>query len=146
MTAITFITLTVVEGLFVGVSLTLDQGLRSTGVAVRGLPTLLDEGVRKVRKELVPTLITNYKVWPLAQILNFAVVPIKLQVPCPPPVVAPTILRTPPPSKFESRPRLRFLAPSAPRFAPSKVRPARSATVRRVASATQRLNNGIQNT
>jgi len=80
MTAITFISLTVVEGLCEGFSLTLDRGLRSTGLAVRGLPTLLEEGVRKVRKELVPTLITNYKVWPLAQILNFAVVPIKLQV------------------------------------------------------------------
>ena len=40
----------------------------------------LQDGIRKVQKELKPTLIANYKVWPLAQILNFAVVPVKLQV------------------------------------------------------------------
>ena len=94
MTTVTFITLTVVEGLLDGFSLTLDGGLRSTGAAARGLPALFDEGVRKVRKELAPTLVANYKVWPLAQILNFAVVPVKLQVQPPTP---PTPPHPPPP-------------------------------------------------
>jgi len=33
-----------------------------------------------VKETLAPTLITNYKVWPLVQVLNFAIVPVKLQV------------------------------------------------------------------
>ena len=37
----------------------------------------------KVKTELAPTLITNYKVWPAVQILNFQFVPVKLQVVCP---------------------------------------------------------------
>lgn len=38
------------------------------------------KGVAKVKAELGPTLVTNYKVWPAFQILNFQFVPVKLQV------------------------------------------------------------------
>jgi hypothetical protein len=38
------------------------------------------KGVDKVKQDLGATLITNYKVWPAVQILNFTVVPLKLQV------------------------------------------------------------------
>ena len=42
------------------------------------------QGVQKVKQDLKATLITNYKVWPAVQVLNFSVVPLKLQVPpCP---------------------------------------------------------------
>ena len=39
-----------------------------------------NKGIEKVKTELKPTLITNYKVWPAVQVLNFTVVPLKLQV------------------------------------------------------------------
>jgi hypothetical protein len=39
------------------------------------------QGVQKVKQDLKATLITNYKVWPAVQVLNFSVVPLKLQVP-----------------------------------------------------------------
>lgn len=38
------------------------------------------QGVEKVKQDLKAVLITNYKVWPAVQILNFSVVPVKLQV------------------------------------------------------------------
>ena len=40
----------------------------------------IQDGIGKVKETLAPTLITNYKVWPLVQVLNFAIVPVKLQV------------------------------------------------------------------
>jgi len=37
-------------------------------------------GVEKVQRDLWPTLLTNWKVWPLVQALNFKFVPPQLQV------------------------------------------------------------------
>ena len=39
-----------------------------------------DKGVDKVKRELWPTLLTNWKVWPLVQAFNFKFVPPQLQV------------------------------------------------------------------
>jgi hypothetical protein len=38
------------------------------------------QGVEKVKQDIKAVLITNYKVWPAVQMLNFSVVPVKLQV------------------------------------------------------------------
>ena len=38
------------------------------------------QGVEKVKQDVKAVLITNYKVWPAVQMLNFSVVPVKLQV------------------------------------------------------------------
>mmetsp|Transcript_6328 Transcript_6328/g.14862 ORF Transcript_6328/g.14862 Transcript_6328/m.14862 type:complete len:285 (-) Transcript_6328:40-894(-) len=79
-TSLTFLCLTVVEGMLSGISWTVNGGLKSSGITPPAFSTLVGQGVDKVKKELKPTLITNYKVWPAAQLLNFAVVPVKLQV------------------------------------------------------------------
>ena len=34
----------------------------------------------QVKKEIVPTLLENYKVWPAAQVLTFGVIPLRLQL------------------------------------------------------------------
>ncbi|EKX35278.1 hypothetical protein GUITHDRAFT_97867 [Guillardia theta CCMP2712] len=79
-TAFTFFMLTMIEGVLSGFSLTLNKGLQQTAVVQQSLSQLVDKAVAKVKHDLVPTLITNYKVWPAVQILNFSIVPVKLQV------------------------------------------------------------------
>jgi protein Mpv17 len=78
-TAFTFFCLTIIEGKLAGLSLTMDKGF-SRGGKTESFSALASKGVDKVKAELGPTLVTNYKVWPLFQILNFQFVPIKLQV------------------------------------------------------------------
>jgi len=40
----------------------------------------LKEAKDKVEKYTVPTLLTNYKIWPAAQVFNFYVVPLQYRV------------------------------------------------------------------
>ncbi|KAJ1491472.1 hypothetical protein T484DRAFT_1774362 [Baffinella frigidus] len=73
-TALTFMTLTVVEGLFSGFEVSLAKGLRGSGVAMKSISELLQDGADtvketlqdgadKVKETLKPTLITNYKTY-----------------------------------------------------------------------------------
>ena len=78
-TAFTFFCLTIIEGLLAGVSLTMDRGL-AFGGSVESVSALASKGMDKVKGDLGATLVTNYKVWPAVQVLNFTVVPLKLQV------------------------------------------------------------------
>lgn len=78
-TAFTFFCLTIVEGLLAPLSITMDKGFSFVGKA-DSVSALANKGIEKVKTELGATLITNYKVWPAVQMLNFSVVPIKLQV------------------------------------------------------------------
>lgn len=80
MTTITFVCLTVLEGLVSGFGLSVSKGLYSTGAKIKDLGGLLTDAVDKVKTQLGPTLVENYKVWPLVQVLNFAVVPLRFQV------------------------------------------------------------------
>jgi len=79
-TTITFITLTLVEGLLVGFDWKMGSMPASTKVAVLPIGTIFDQGVQKVKDLLWPTLLENWKVWPAVQLLNFSVVPVKFQV------------------------------------------------------------------
>eukprot|EP00960_Hanusia_phi_P075682 768455-Hanusia_phi.AAC.11 len=79
-TAFTFFMLTMIEGVLSGFSLTMNKGFQQTAGVQQSISQLADHAVSKVKHDLVPTLITNYKVWPAVQILNFSIVPVKLQV------------------------------------------------------------------
>ena len=48
MITLTFTTLTVVEGLFAGIGLTISKGLFATGVKVKDVGTLFNDGISKV--------------------------------------------------------------------------------------------------
>jgi len=40
----------------------------------------MGDSISEINDKLWPTLVANWKVWPLLQLINFALVPIKLQV------------------------------------------------------------------
>ena len=39
----------------------------------------LNEGMQEIKYKLWPTLVTNWKVWPILQLINFKFVPMQLQ-------------------------------------------------------------------
>ena len=49
-------------------------------LTVAGVPAVLSAGAIKVRTELRPTILANWKLWPLANAANFALVPLQYRV------------------------------------------------------------------
>jgi hypothetical protein len=56
------------------------EGTIFAGGPVAGVCTALRNGLGKVQADLWPTLLANWKVWPLVNALNFAVIPLQYQV------------------------------------------------------------------
>jgi len=79
-TTLTFMCITVVEGLLAPLEWKMNALPRITSQSVLPLTTLVDHGWTKVTRNLWETLLENWKVWPAVQLLNFSVVPVKFQV------------------------------------------------------------------
>ena len=79
-TTLTFLCITVVEGLLAPIEWKANALPRITKQSVLPITSLVESGITKVKRNLWDTLLENWKVWPAVQLLNFSVVPVKFQV------------------------------------------------------------------
>eukprot|EP00614_Pseudopedinella_elastica_P001028 CAMPEP_0172600888 /NCGR_PEP_ID=MMETSP1068-20121228/21047_1 /TAXON_ID=35684 /ORGANISM="Pseudopedinella elastica, Strain CCMP716" /LENGTH=171 /DNA_ID=CAMNT_0013401693 /DNA_START=233 /DNA_END=748 /DNA_ORIENTATION=- len=71
-------TVAILSGFFVFFGL-VTNAMDGTLLSV-GIPAILSAGAEKVKVDLWPTLLANWKLWPVANAFNFAVVPLQYQV------------------------------------------------------------------